>query len=130
MAFVPPGGKQIPEDSGDIIATAFREVKEETGIDLPTLPGQWLDKKGDITPSPTIVQEESFDLEKVKMIDYLFFFQLAGTYREQYIAEKMGEWHTYHTITRPSIVVHGKAYQLLVPGIREAILDVMKMSTQ
>ncbi|MCW3979322.1 MAG: CoA pyrophosphatase [Candidatus Bathyarchaeota archaeon] len=31
MAF--PGGKRIPED-GDLIETVFREVREETGVDL------------------------------------------------------------------------------------------------
>lgn len=125
MAFVPPGGKQKPEDNWDIVATAFREVQEETGVDLHTLHWEWLDVSGNVVSGPTVVQEESFDLERKQYQDFLFFFRLVGDYQETYQAEKIAEWYTRKTVIRPSVVIGGRASKVLVEGIRKNILAVM-----
>ena len=125
MALVSPWGKQESTDK-NIYHTWLREVWEEVGIDIPVTSWQWLDINWEIVTHQTIVQEYQFEFWGKNFLDHLFFYRLSGEHREIYEAEKRGEWYSKKTLQPKTILLDGRAYRELVPGTREAVLDIMK----
>ena len=125
MAIVPPWGKQEPTDR-NIYHTALREVLKVVGIDIPVTPWNWLNIWGSIASHQEVVQTFSFQIVRENFLDHLFLYQLTGEYPEIYEAEKRGEWYTKKRIQSGLIRVYGRAFSVLVPGTREAVLGIMK----
>lgn len=123
LAFLPPGGKQESCDWGDILETVYRETEEEVGIKLKSPNnGVWFDADGLISPKPTLIQKDNFRLQGRPFTDYLYFFRLPRVHKSEYINEKRGIFYDKRTVSQSRLW----NYSMLVPGIREAILRVMR----
>ncbi|MBP9812641.1 NUDIX domain-containing protein [Candidatus Gracilibacteria bacterium] len=124
---LPPGGTK--EDDEDILATAIREVKEEIGLNLLEIPGNFLDSSGNTVLHPVVIHQEKFihPRNQKKALNSLYFFRLSEFIPEDFLqAELKGFYYTKEFISRESVQIGDRSYPILDPETKKFILRVMR----
>lgn len=130
---LPPGGKFDKTVDGDIIATAFREVKEEVWLVLSTQIGTFLNRSSQPVNTPEIINVESFRFINGAGWgqDSLFFFRLDDDKNVSLLWQLQGFFVTKNEAMEMQMEKNGNEYGLFLPPeqksqMKDLILSVMK----